>query len=434
MTRPPARTDHDSAEPSPDDLAGTGYRGDELVVGAGHLPLVLGLLDGLGVATAPPDVDDVLDLARVRLRRPTAEAADAVLTRCADRHAGDPDAWRDGCPGADRPLDRLLWGLRHLTGHDHGGWTPTLGKNRLMGRVHGVGEIIHGSAGDPSAVGDWTAPTRRPGGPGQGVRVGVLDTGLYPQPFLAGGWRARFSDLLGAEGAGYADGHATFVTGLVLAQAPAATVEVRGALRGPDGSADTWTVATEAVRFARSGIDVLNLSLACYTEDGQPPLLIARAIERLSAQLVVVAAAGNHGALPGDVAGVPVRSLPAFPAALDGVLAVGAGDAEGRRAPFSPDQPWVDVLAPGVDVRSTYLRVVAGGSAPAFDGWARWSGTSFAAALVTGAIAAGTDPGRVSAREALADFRAALARLGGTPTVAADGRVPAPPFVPLAAW
>ena len=36
-----------------------------------------------------------------------------------------------------------------------------------------------------------------------------------------------------------------------------------------------------------------------------------------------------------------------------------------------------------------------------FEGWARWSGTSFAAAAVTGAIAALTVPGRRSAYEAL---------------------------------
>lgn len=44
-----------------------------------------------------------------------------------------------------------------------------------------------------------------------------------------------------------------------------------------------------------------------------------------------------------------------------------------------------------------------------FEGWARWSGTSFAAALVTGAIAAGIEPGRISGRQALDDVLSSIA-------------------------
>jgi hypothetical protein len=39
-----------------------------------------------------------------------------------------------------------------------------------------------------------------------------------------------------------------------------------------------------------------------------------------------------------------------------------------------------------------------------FDGKAEWEGNSFAAAVVTGEIAAGTLPGRRSARQALEDL------------------------------
>ena len=46
-------------------------------------------------------------------------------------------------------------------------------------------------------------------------------------------------------------------------------------------------------------------------------------------------------------------------------------------AEFSPRQPWVDLLAPGVGVRSLYKA----------SGYATWDGTSFSAAGVSGAIA-----------------------------------------------
>jgi hypothetical protein len=58
-----------------------------------------------------------------------------------------------------------------------------------------------------------------------------------------------------------------------------------------------------------------------------------------------------------------------------------------------------------------------------FDGWAEWDGSSFAAALVSGAIAARTKPGRVPARQAWQD-------LLKTAEESKDG---GPPFLRLAA-
>jgi membrane-anchored mycosin MYCP len=93
-----------------------------------------------------------------------------------------------------------------------------------------------------------------------------------------------------------------------------------------------------------------------------------------------------------------------FPAALDGVLAVGAiGDDKGL-APFSPNAPWVDVVAPGVNIASTYLSGQVTGVeyengrpkeiqvGPFANGYALWSGTSAAAAAVTGQLAAAAEP------------------------------------------
>jgi len=87
------------------------------------------------------------------------------------------------------------------------------------------------------------------------------------------------------------------------------------------------------------------------------------------------------------------------------VLAVGALDG-GVAADFNPrgaggegTAPWIDVFAPGVNTVSTYLgdgggekvlvRDIAGNEElDEFAGWASWSGTSFAAGEVTGAVAA----------------------------------------------
>jgi subtilisin family serine protease len=95
----------------------------------------------------------------------------------------------------------------------------------------------------------------------------------------------------------------------------------------------------------------------------------------------VVACAGNHAS-----------DRPFWPAALDGVIAVAAVDGE-ERAWFSDFGPWVDACAPGVGITSCFVRFdgplprVRGIDPDDFTGYATWSGTSFAAPVVAGAIA-----------------------------------------------
>ena len=90
------------------------------------------------------------------------------------------------------------------------------------------------------------------------------------------------------------------------------------------------------------------------------------------------------------------------------MIAVGAADADGGIADFSPRVPWVDVYTRGVDLESTYLnarvRRPENRGSEEFNGYATWSGTSFAAAVVSGAIAARIRPGSKRATEAARDL------------------------------
>lgn len=378
----------------------------DLIVAAQHLRPVVQQLEAAGTRlVGPPDSSELLGLARLKLEN-VEQAADVIVQQVDLSEPAKARLAQFAKP--QRALDQVLWGLRGLIAGQYGGWIPSIAKNRTVGRVHGVGEVGFGGTGDPVPIAPPPAFPTRASGPGRGVRVGVLDTGLYRQEWLAGGWSARFSDTVRAAAPPFTEGHATFVAGLILHQAPGATVEVRRVL-GDDGTADSWSVAEEIVRFGRTGLDVLNLSFLCYTEDGQPPMVLSAAIDRLDPDLVVVAAAGNHGEDDSD--GHPSNGdesrKPAWPAALDDVVAVGAADAGGKRAAFSPDAPWVDLHAPGVKLRSTFLdqATLPGKDEPVpFGGFACWSGTSFAAAVVSGAIAAGADPGRVTGRAALNDM------------------------------
>jgi membrane-anchored mycosin MYCP len=389
------------------------YYDAELAVALEHLALVR---NELGNAVRDTSTDDRLGLALIELSDVEA-AVHSVRRRRegvrpeADAHATPPD----GLAG----LNLLLFELRSTFAARYGGWSPTMGKNRVMEGVKLYPYISGGS--DPAVEPRWPAQAYGWSGPsgntapdaGQGVGVGVLDTHLFPHRDITGRYLADPRSMLRPNDRVFPSwaGHSTFISGLIVKCAPLVALDVRSVLDLDDATASAWDVACGLMRFAASGVDVLNLSFGCFTDDGQPPLILSRAIDRLVNDVVIVAAAGNYGGVkPGESPLGP--KTPIWPAAFDGVLAVGASDGSGP-ASFSPDVPWVDLLAPGVNLTSTYLRGNVSlrgsdGGTPTtqhFDGYAEWSGTSFAAAIVSGAIAAHTRPGRRSAAAALAHLR-----------------------------
>jgi Subtilase family len=350
-------------------------------------------------------------------------ALDRALAQCraADTEQIPP-------PEPSSYLDRVLAELRCLCEQRYTGWHPTVGKNRTL---TGVQFKPYTNGADKPTPAPGPTATGPVDGSGERVRVGLFDTRLAPHPLLTGRFLADDGALLGPVAAGrqrlWWQGHATFIAGIVRRRAPSAVLDVRAALRpGADpsasgaGAADVtgdehwalpvWDFASTLAAYQDAGVAVINLSVGLCTEDGRAPLVLERAIAQLTPSTIVVAAAGNHGSP--DVSeekreevGLPARGAPLFPAALDNVLAVGAlnGDVA---ADFNPCgaggtglAPWIDVCAPGVDTVSSYLGdgggekvlvrdVVGNEEIVDFAGWASWSGTSFAAGEITGALAA----------------------------------------------
>ena len=168
----------------------------------------------------------------------------------------------------------------------------------------------------------------------------------------------------------------------------------------------SWDVATRMAAFAEAGVSVLNTSFGAATHDNKPPMVMRRTVEALTkGDVIIVAAAGNHGP----------RQAKMWPAALGQVIAVGAGARvpgkdEFKVAKFSPQRPWVDLLAPGVGVRSLYKA----------SGYATWDGTSFSAAGVSGAVAHLIETRHMTAAEAIDLLRTPPSSRG---KAAADGAI-----------
>jgi hypothetical protein len=296
-------------------------------------------------------------------------------------------------------LDVLLYDLRLQAARapgPSGGLVPAMGKNRDAALVNpqGTGDPLPvpvGQAGADSKAGadpDPAVVRPIPDEPwGQGIRVGVIDVPLVPGHKDLVGVEAVPEDVAPPQDLTLWSGHANFVVGLIRRQAPQAEILVRPALSATDGSGTTWDVARQLAGFIDDHISVLNLSFGVQTEDDEPPFALRRAFERLGDGVLVVASAGNWASQPS-----PPHAT--WPAALTNVVAVGAATEFGSH--FSPRRLWVDATAPGVKVGSTYLGSpdlpvdveLAAGDKASFTGWATWSGTSFAAATATGAIAA----------------------------------------------
>lgn len=414
--------------PNPRYAVAGGADQPEVLVAFEHGSLVQNVLSRAGARPGRAQHSTQLQLTRLQLDgsgvTALVDGLPQVLAEDHDMSAGVARQQIEQLAGTDHaePVDRVLGHLRAFFRLRYAGWVPTMGKNRLVGHVGGGGGTVshggQGSAGDDVSTTGGTvshgggpdpepaaAPDPRAGTAGSGITVGVLDTGLVAHPTFAG--RDIVSaDLLGPsrEHASFAAGHATFVTGLVLQLAPGVSVRAARVL-GDDGQATSWDVANAIVALGRQGVDVLNLSFVCHTVDRRPPLALAAAIDRLDPDTLVVACAGNHGGKEG--LSETERRQPAWPAALDDVVAVGSArwSTEGRGASyelssFTPhDAPWIDVVTQGEALRSAYL-TGAGPGDSRFDGGARWGGTSFSAALIAGRIAADASTYGIPAREA----------------------------------
>ena len=205
------------------------------------------------------------------------------------------------------------------------------------------------------------------------VRVAVIDTGVDGgHPDLTGQIVGRFNAVTGASSATDTDGHGTAVASVIAAKGDNA-IGIAGvawrskilAVRTSDshGYISDAAVANGIDWAVAHGARVVNVSLGAPEFSSALQAAVGRAIK---ADVVVVAAAGDHGTV-----------MKLYPAAFSGVIAVGATHVDSNRLDASAYGSWVDLFAPGaarVADRKTH-------------GYVTKTGTSYSAAEVSGVAA-----------------------------------------------
>ncbi len=342
-------------------------------VAAALSALSLGLPAGLAKASAvtgDPGADSLL----VRFRPAVADAAASAALDRAGAEAGDEvgrtgfiEISTGGQPAEDVRRRLLASGL-----------VDTVEPNRRRTSLAVPSDPLYSGyqAAYLSAVGlprgwDMTAGS-------DSLVLAVIDSGIdRDHPDLAGrlltGRDIVHRDFDPADD----EGHGTMVAGVAGARtnngAGVAGVTWRGRILpikvlDAHGVALDNDIATGITWAVDQGADVINLSLG---GPGASSVLQAAVNYATAREVVVVSAAGNLAA------GDPVE--PHYPAACDGVIAVGATDGSNNLASFSNYGNWVDLVAPGVAITTT-----ASESGPV-EAYAQVSGTSFAAPIVAGA-------------------------------------------------
>jgi thermitase len=260
-----------------------------------------------------------------------------------------------------------------------------------------------------------------PGGP-LGARAGH-DYGYWltplPEDPLKYTWEKETPDLVGPDpldqdGDGLLDalaGHANFVAGVVAQGCSTAAIEVVSHnavfVWADDAPVPMPTEASVALSLwqalhATRPPNVVTVGFAFPTlpatrpapvVDGFPSYTFSECLDAIpDRDIVIVAPAGNQNCV-----------VPQYPAAFHtdpsypNVVGVGSVDHHGGRSTFSNHGPWVACCTEGEDVVSTFVDAANmtpeepqdDGTRPSFDfdGWASWSGTSFAAPKVAAAIA-----------------------------------------------
>lgn len=182
---------------------------------------------------------------------------------------------------------------------------------------------------------------------GQGVTVAVLDTGVSPHTDLDDNVVQRL-DSVQSDGIDR-QGHGTHVAGIIGAvKNGAGIVGVAPSCKlicikvlGDNGHGGYASIEEGIQKAMDAGAHIINMSLGASVPP--PDSLHQKIKEAAQRGIIIVAAAGNDSGAVN------------YPAKYPEIIAVGAIDERGNLADFSSHGPEISVVAPGVNIYSTYL-------------------------------------------------------------------------------
>lgn len=237
---------------------------------------------------------------------------------------------------------------------------------------------------------------------GSGVKVAILDSGVYNHPDLSIASHANF--VTGETSSTDLNGHGTHVAGIVASDGGSSGGKYRGIAPGASiinaragnvfgGLEDADIIAAIEWSAGAGGADIISMSIGGGYPDGHD--LISEAITAaVESGVICVSAAGNSG--PGYFTG-------GSPGAAVDVITVGASDSSNSLASFSSWGPsltyigYPDVVAPGVNIISTDAKNSVISKEMRYTGnfldfgadgdYVPLSGTSMATPVVAGALA-----------------------------------------------
>ncbi len=213
---------------------------------------------------------------------------------------------------------------------------------------------------------------------GRGVRVAVIDSGVYPHRDLAGHIEKGRNYVYGMDSNDTTDnhGHGTFVAGIIAAQCNGYDTLglAHGATIVPFKVTDTGSIYMSTAILAmydavkEFDCDVINMSLGAEKTSTELERAVNYVVRDSGAILVAAAGNGNSSAY-------------SYPASYDCVISVANAEktADGYKIRYSSQRnDMVDVAAPGTDVYSLEN---------SSSGYKFWTGTSFACPYVSAAAA-----------------------------------------------
>lgn len=212
---------------------------------------------------------------------------------------------------------------------------------------------------------------------GQGLRVGVLDTGIDPNVSFAREQLRGFLDVVDHRSAPYDDvGHGTFVAGIISRVLPEAELFVYSVYNASEEAYCIRDILEGLDSVIADDIDVINLSWGFAVPEALEGMtwadgnrVLEEALERVAAEGTIIVAAAGNGRYENAL------DPQQLPNGSSVVISVGATTHYGEIAPFSDLD--AHIFAPGKGVYSDFNATWAGYN----------NGTSFSAPLVTAAVA-----------------------------------------------